>query len=207
MIGLTVAVAARASAPLCRRVHQQGLRARLSATRPRQVATTTAIVQRLTSTSSNSGRGSRSSGGRGSIPLAPGASILLAAALLCSPSAQPPAEASWWPFSRQTTSPLEETVPRKAKRQRARAEREMREYLAKMRVPIQELIAGLRKGEVSQPQLVLWLRTCEVVGVSLALLSSSCQVAAQRLASQLRMSSCHLSSPHSSRASFPVACR
>ena len=98
-------------------------------------------------------------------------------------------------------------MPRKAKRQRARAEREMREYLAKMRVPIQELIAGLRKGEVSQPQLVLWLRACEVVGVSLALLSSSCQVAAQRLASQLRMSSCHLSSPHSSRASFPVACR
>lgn len=40
-------------------------------------------------------------------------------------------------------------MPRKAKRQRAKAELEMQEYLAKMRVPIQELIAGLRKGEVS----------------------------------------------------------
>ena len=109
-------------------------------------------VQRLTSSSSrsnSSGRGGGgSSGGWGSISLAPGASFLLAAALLCSSSAQPPAEAGWWPFSGQPTSPFEGTVPRKAKRQRAKAEREMRDYLAKMRVPVQELIAGLRKGEV-----------------------------------------------------------
>eukprot|EP00752_Nemacystus_decipiens_P016351 g14623.t1 len=110
-------------------------------------------MQRFTSSGNSSisgGRGGHSTGGWGSIPLAPGASFLLAVALLCSPSAQSPAEASWWPFSRQPSSPLEDAVPRKAKRQRAKAEREMREYLAKMRVPIQELIAGLRKGEVSR---------------------------------------------------------
>lgn len=145
------AVAARASVSFYRRVQQQVWRTRLCEPRPRQ-ATTTAIVHRLPSTSSSgssssSSRGSGSGGWR-SIPLAPGASILLAAALLCSPSAQTPAEAGWWPFGRQPTSPLEDTVPRKAKRQRAKAEREMQEYLTKMRVPIQELIAGLRKGEV-----------------------------------------------------------
>lgn len=164
MSRLTVAATARASAPFYRRVQQQGWQARLCAPRPRQATTTALLAHRLASSSSRrGGSSSRSSGGWGIIPLAPGASILLAAALLCSPSAQSPAEAGWWPFSRgrQPTSPLEDPLPRKAKRQRARAEREMREYLAKMRVPLQQLIAGLRRGEVRLSSHPRFLHRCE----------------------------------------------
>ncbi|CAM9759726.1 unnamed protein product [Ectocarpus sp. 6 AP-2014] len=94
----------------------------------------------------------RPSGGWDSMPLAPGASILLAVAL-CSVSADSPAEAGWWPFSkRQPTSPFSNTIPRQAKKQRAKAEVQMRKYLAKMRMPVQELMTGLRKGEVSREE-------------------------------------------------------
>lgn len=89
--------------------------------------------------------------------LTPGACVLLAATLIAS-SESSPAEASWWPFSKggwrgrkKPSSPFDNTVPRRAKKQRARAELNMRSYLAKMRGPVQELVAGLREGKVSPP--------------------------------------------------------
>lgn len=107
---------------------------------------TTAITPQRYQRNNSSRR--RPSAGWDSMPLAPGASILLTVAL-CSVFADSPAEAGWWPFSnRQPASPFNNTIPRKAKKQRAKAEVQMRKYLAKMRVPVQELMAGLRKGEV-----------------------------------------------------------
>ena len=149
-----MATAARSSASLCRRVQQQGWRAKIVEPRPQQATTLAAYRRSSGSSSGSSSNGNRRKGSGNSsygwydVPLAPGASILLATALLCSTWAQPPAETGWWPFNRRPKSPFDDTVARTGKRQRARAEREMREYLEKMRVPVQELMAGLRKGEV-----------------------------------------------------------
>lgn len=96
------------------------------------------------------------------ILLAPGACALLSAVLL-STSPPPPAEAGWWPFSgwgrqgRQPPSPFDGIVPRRARKQRARAEKELRSYLATMRVPVQELMASLRAGKVCELILGVFL--------------------------------------------------
>eukprot|EP00904_Undaria_pinnatifida_P001219 jgi/Undpi1/11098/HiC_scaffold_30.g13396.m1 len=91
--------------------------------------------------------------------LTPIACVLLAVTLTYSSSESLPAEAGWWPFSngggwwrggRKSSSPFDNTVPRRAKKQRAKAEVNMRAYLAKMRGPVQELVAGLREGKVSR---------------------------------------------------------
>lgn len=131
--------ARRISASICRRLPRE------ACLQPGLRPTTVITPQRYHR--NNSSR-SRRSGGWDSMPLAPGASILLTVAL-CSVSADSPAEAGWWPFSnRQPASPFSNTIPRKAKKQRAKAEVQMRKYLAKMRKPVQELMTGLRKGEV-----------------------------------------------------------
>ena len=97
--------------------------------------------------------------------LTPGACALLAATLITS-SELSPAEASWWPFSKAgwrgrktSSSPFDNTIPRRALKQRAKAEANMRTYLAKMRGPVQELVAGLREGKVSL-RLDRWGMSC-----------------------------------------------
>ncbi|CAN0042056.1 unnamed protein product, partial [Ectocarpus fasciculatus] len=142
-VALLVKPARRISASICRRLPRE------ACLQPGLRPTTVITPQRYHR--NNSSR-SRRSGGWDSMPLAPGASILLTVAL-CSVSADSPAEAGWWPFSnRQPASPFSNTIPRKAKKQRAKAEVQMRKYLAKMRKPVQELMAGLRKGEVSREE-------------------------------------------------------
>ncbi|CAM9339948.1 unnamed protein product, partial [Hapterophycus canaliculatus] len=125
------------------------MKAKLGRPAALQIAAVTRVNRR--SSSSNSRGNSGSSGGWRSVPIAPGASVLLALAL-CSTSQEAPAETGWWPFSRQPASPFSNTVPRKAKKQRAKAEAQMRKYLSEMRIPVQELMAGLRKGEVSREE-------------------------------------------------------
>ena len=103
----------------------------------------------------------------GDFVLTPIACVLLAVTLTYSSSESLPAEAGWWPFSngggwwrggRKSSSPFDNTVPRRAKKQRAKAEVNMRAYLAKMRGPVQELVAGLREGKVTSLFLGLaWL--------------------------------------------------
>lgn len=80
--------------------------------------------------------------------------MFVTAVVLASSKPQP-AEAGWWPFSgwgkreRELRSHFDDAVPREGKKQRARAEAEMRAYLEKMRVPVQELMTALREGKVS----------------------------------------------------------
>lgn len=126
-----------------------------SGKRYQQTSSTTASVSKYLT--NNSGSGSK---WRNNSLLTPGAYLLLAAALLSS-STTPPAEASWWPFSgagwrrRKSSSPFDDTIPRKATKQRADAEITMRAYLERMRAPVQELVLGLREGRV---RFVLYLR-------------------------------------------------
>lgn len=75
-------------------------------------------------------------------------------AVVLASSTPPPAEAGWWPFTgwgkreRRSRSHFDDVVPREGKKQRTRAEAEMRAYLEKMRVPVQELMSALREGKV-----------------------------------------------------------
>lgn len=84
----------------------------------------------------------------------PGVCMFVTAVVLAS-STPPPAEAGWWPFfgwgkrERGSRSHFDDVVPREGKKQRAQAEVEMRAYLEKMRVPVQELMTALREGNVS----------------------------------------------------------
>lgn len=99
--------------------------------------------------------------------LTPGACVLLAAALLSS-SNQSPASTGWWPFSgwgrqggRESSSPFDDIVPRRAREQRAKAEVQMRAYLEKKRVPMQRLIESLREGKVGGLPVGFLTRTLE----------------------------------------------
>lgn len=91
--------------------------------------------------------------------LSPGACVLLTTVFLysASPTGEPsPVGTGWWPWrqSSSSTSSFDGLVPPKARKQRVRAEVEMRAYVEKMRAPVQELIAEMRAGKVTITSLI-----------------------------------------------------